>query len=135
MLAPQKTVDNIQPSARCPHTALTISKFSSMDHSFNMPCVPPAVLAQSPSAPGLLGVVPAWPPPCGQAHSCSPFITLTSRRDPINHNASFANVISLSCILPGRETCCPAVSGSRGQQPTPRRSTAGLLSLSYGPRG
>lgn len=63
------------------------------------------MLAQSPCVTGLCWV---WsqpgPPSCGQAHSCSPFIILTSRRDPINHNTSFANVTSFSRTPPGRET-------------------------------
>lgn len=62
------------------------------------------MLAQSPCLLGLCWVwSPHGPPSCGQAHSCSPFIILTSRRDPINHNTSFANVTSLCGAPPGRE--------------------------------
>lgn len=62
------------------------------------------VSTQGPCVRGLCWV---WsrhgPPSCGQAHSCSSFIILTSRRDSINHNTSFANVTSLHRTLPGRE--------------------------------
>lgn len=50
------------------------------------------------------------PPSCGQAHSCSPSIILTSRRDPIHHDTSFANVTFLRGTRPGRETQ-PAYGG------------------------
>lgn len=62
------------------------------------------VLAPGPCVMGLCWVW-SWhgPPSCGQAQSCSPFIILTSRRDPINHSTSFANVTSLNRTLPGRE--------------------------------
>lgn len=68
------------------------------------------VLAPGPCETGLCWV---WsrhgPPPCGQAQSCSPFIILTSRRDPINYYTSLANVTSLSRTPPGREPEQPAV--------------------------
>lgn len=61
------------------------------------------VLAQGPCMTGLLGVVPARPPILWSGPSRSPFIILTCRRDPINHNTSFANVTSLCRTPPRRE--------------------------------
>lgn len=104
------------------------------------------VSTQGPCVRGLCWV---WsrhgPPSCGQAHSCSSFIILTSRRDSINHNTSFANVTSLHRTLPGREpqlscggwadvrtAACASRTHSRAYRPQgqdPRASVCGGVAV------
>lgn len=68
-----------------PPTANSILEFSSM-HGI---CLYHKLV----TSPSLLGICWVWslhsPPHCGQTCSCSPYIILTFRRDPINHSTSF----------------------------------------------